>query len=384
MILSSIAAGMKLLFNMWQEKATSPMHILHGGFGIGSFIIPLIASPFLAVSVRQDQNSMNYTTLHYTSRPPIGNLSENHVLTNTTEEPKKTDYYKPSRIEFAYLIPGIITICLSLVFHAYHLFGAISRKTRKAKTFRNRNNDTVLTFKQMLNPATCTGGHFSYGLLIFVSLILYFFNCLGGERIAGTFIRVFSVDYFGFTADDGTYLNTTFWISFTVGRFAGFLAARWFSVRILVLIETCGILLSAISLVTFSGSDSTALWIIIQPIGFFTGPLFPSGMGWANFHLKITGVGITILVLGASIGAVAYMKMMGFLYDAYGPRTYMYSLLGYGISMFVISALLDMLGWRHSKLFTKESLEIETEETASGIISDNNESQSDRLKEDAV
>ena len=334
---------MKLLFNVWQEKSASPMHVLHGGYGIGSFIIPLIANPFLAIPEPKYQNNVtNFTT---SPRYSADNTTDTTVAT-TEAIIEDTKYLRASRIEFAYLIPALIAISLSLVFYIYHAKGTRERKREKQHTVMNINHNKSRSFKEMINPATCTGRSVTYGLQMLFWLFLFYFNCVGGEKLSGTFIRTYSIDHFGFSVDDGSYINTAFWISFTVGRLTGFLTARWIPIRVLIVLESGGLLISVICNMIFSGKSSLALWLIMQSVAFFTGPLFPSGMGWANHHLEVTGIMLTVLQLGFSAGAFCYLKLAGFLYDTYGNSTFLYLLLGYGICMFVITVMLDLTGKR--------------------------------------
>ena len=257
---------------------------------------------------------------------------------------------KESRIELAFLIPAVLAISLSLVFHGYNFINI--KENKKQQTLKSVESTTViksLKFKQMLNPATCAGGDTFYGFQVFILLFLYYVNCIGGDRVNGLFLRTYSIEHFGFSGDDGSYINTSFWISFTVGRCVGFLTARWIPIRLLILLESGGLLVSTICHAALSGSSSIALWIIIQPVGFFIGPLFPSGMGWGNYYLKMTGSAIAVLMLGASVGAFAYTKLIGYLYDTYGPRMYLYCLLANGIIMFSITVLLNAVGFFHEK-----------------------------------
>ena len=344
-IISIFAVGSKMIFNMWRTKAASPMHMVHGGFGIGSFLIPLIANPFLAVPITKLRNGTGENATRVSdvncsfgrdSSTPLKTFTEGH------------QYLKPSRIEIAYLIPAVLSICLSFVFYAYQ-FTAKKEKQQVELPVQNTSTNKSLNFKQMLNPGTCTGGDVIYGLQIFTFLFLYFFNCVGPERVNGAFLRAYSIDHFGFSVDDGSYINTSFWISHTVGRFVAFFAARWIPIRILVLIESGCLLVSTICHVLLSGSSAIALWIIIQPMGFFTGPLFPSGMGWGNHHVRMTGSAVAVPLLGACIGSFAYLKLIGNLYDTYGTHTFLYTLLGNGIVMLLITLLLHMTAVLHER-----------------------------------
>ena len=333
---------------------------MHGGFGVGSFIIPLIANPFLAIPARKDDdNSTN--TGSQTTQQYFGTISSSQTdvttpaLFSTADEDQ---FLRPSRIEYAYLISAIITAALSVVFYTYHVAGVISNKDKDKNDanvtpmeVETENGNKSLALKQMFNPATCAGGNVVYGIQIFALLFLYMFNCFGGERVAGKFVRAFSIDKLGFSTDDGSYINTTYWISLSVGRFVGFIAARWISIRKLILIETSGVLVTAICMVIFCGNSSTALWVLTQPMGFFTGPIIPSAVAWGNYHVQMTGVAITVILLGGSVGGVVYMKLIGYLYDKYGPSLFLYILLGFGIATFVLSIILDIVGTLHGGRF---------------------------------
>ena len=341
------------------------MHILHSGYGIGSFIIPLIANPFLAVPETNEQHTIS-DNISFS----FGAKNNFSYIVNTST-PSSEKYSRYSRIEYAYLIPAILTICMSLGFYWYQ-YNTTRRPFKGKRKLTDENTPAKnaashsMKFKEMLNPATCTEGRFVYGLQVFIFLFLFYFNCTGGERICGTFIRAFAIDYFGFSVDEGSYINTSFWISFSVGRFVGFLAARWISIRILILIEASGVLISAICMVLFGAGSSMALWVLIQPIGFFTGPLYPSGMGWANYHVCMTGFGITVLIFGESFGTLAYLKLLGYLYDTYGPKTYLYTLVGNGAAMLIVVIVLDVIGFRHGGRFVNTS--VQTEEPANDIL----------------
>ena len=347
---------MKLIFNMWLEKAASPMHILHCGYGIGSLLIPLIANPFLAVTVLDadtvhQNNTLAFSTASFTSN----GLSVVGDTTTTREgmisSNNGTSYLKPSRIEYAYLIPSLVSIGLSVIFYIYH----ISNHMDKTKTHTGSvHNTKALKFKQMINPATCAGGNLVYGLVIFILLFMFFFNFTGAERIYGTFLRSFSIDQFDFSVDEGSYVNTSFWISYTVGRVVGMFAAGWLTIHKLIMIETSGLLVSAMLYVAVSSDSATAFWVVTQAVGFFSGPLYPSGMGWANCHVEMTGTAISLCMTGSCFGAFIYLKLLGYLYETYGPQVYLYSLLFYSVAMFLITGFLNIVGMSFKKIDAKD------------------------------
>ncbi|WAR04029.1 MFD4A-like protein [Mya arenaria] len=358
-------AGQKLILLLWEKDAASPLHILHGGFGIGSFIIPLIANPFLAIP-RETHAGLNGTWNETLGRQSSmanntnASLSATHARTFGNDT--TTEYLRESRIEYAYLISAIITLALSAVFYGYHCRGYRFQKSPGAEHNETKMHKFTEHCKTMINPKTCTDGKLFYGIQMFSILFIYYFNIVGGERILGKFIRAYAIEQLDFSVSEGSYINTTFWISFAVGRISGFIAARYIPIRMLILIETGGVFVFSILLNIFAVDNTLALWILIQPLGLFHAPCFPSMMGWADFHMEMSGMAITFLLLGGSCGGVAYLKITGFLFETYGPRAFLYHILGYGIACISLAILLDVIGAQHGSRFVDMKKDIVSHE----------------------
>ncbi|XP_061189695.1 sodium-dependent glucose transporter 1A-like [Saccostrea echinata] len=338
--------GQKLVLEIWREKASSPLFILHFGFGIGSFIVPQIANPFLAVpKTTASQNTSNISTPNISTVLPVSTKA-------FINDSLITEYLQESRIEWAYLIVAIITIGLSAVFYYYQFCGKWSRNTKV--NYSKKNSYIPPTIREIFDPATCANGNRLFGVHILGLLFLFFFNAVGGERVYGKFIRSFAIDYSKFDGDEASLINSSFWISFAIGRFAGFIAARWIPIRIILLIEGTGALVSAILLNVFADDSSVMLWILTQPMAFFIAPCFPSGVGWADFHVHLSGLGITFLLLGGALGGVCYMWIIGHFYENDGPLSFFYVMQAYGILMCVLVLIMHFFTWGKGHRFQNE------------------------------
>jgi fucose permease len=108
-------------------------------------------------------------------------------------------------------------------------------------------------------------------------------------------------------------INTTFWICFALGRLTGLFTGRFVPIRILILIEVSGALVTSILLDIFARDSDVALWVLTCPMGFFISPLFPSGIGWGDFHVEFTGFAITFALMGGALGGVSYLWVIGIL-----------------------------------------------------------------------
>ena len=339
------------------------MHFLHMGYGIGSFIVPLYSNPFLAIPM--SSAPVNITNAFMEAQLDIkfpNQSTANGDFLQTTEQSKA--YLKESRIEFSYAISACLVALLSLVFYYYQIEECrIFKTTRlesKKKELDELNDDKQKpeseriksrTFREMFNPGSCSGGRTWYTVQLLVVLITFFANLNGGERTIGGFIRSFSVDQLGFDTYEASYLNTSFWISFTVGRFTFFIVARWIGIRKLVIIETCGVTIVAILMNIFATENQVAYWVLIQPLGFFESPMWPSMMAWSDYHIELTGVAMTLLAFAGGIGGICHLRLIGYLFEHHGPRTFLYQVLGFGILSLILATILTVIGAQHGSRF---------------------------------
>ncbi|KAJ8316894.1 hypothetical protein KUTeg_004798 [Tegillarca granosa] len=359
----TVFAGQKIVLNTWKEKSASPMHIVHFGYGMGSFLAPNIANPFLAIEDREKTSHTSILNLTSTER-----FSHNKTVSHNATFDLVSDFLsasangssldhigfvKETRVEWAYIIITGVIVLDSLIFYWYQIKNSSCRKMEKIPATKDSLSvvkksklGNYRSWIKLIDPATCTGGNRCFGVQVFVLLFIYYFNAYGGEAIYGKFIRNFSIDRFEFSNDESALLNTSFWISFSLGRFCGFIAAILIPIRILIILEAFAILVLVVLLNIFAYDSSLMLWVLTQFMGFLIGPMYPAGIAWGNSCLEITGTGMTVLVLGASCGGIAYLWIIGHLYDN-NLRSFLYLLGAYGIAMVIQISVMTIVARTH-------------------------------------
>ena len=65
--------------DLWKEKASGPLHIIHVGYGIGSFLVPQILAPFISEKLPTKD-----TMLDNGCADSISNLSNTINITDDT------------------------------------------------------------------------------------------------------------------------------------------------------------------------------------------------------------------------------------------------------------------------------------------------------------
>lgn len=339
-----LAAGQKIIMKLWGDKAASPLHLVHWGFGIGSFIVPQIVNPFLAVPVTDTTNSTIIPTTDTTnSTVTFTNLTTSPTTTVMETSPPR--FIRESRIEWGYAISASSAFIVAFIFYVYQF--TISRGRKKnyhsKETAQSDAQDiTGLQYaKKMFDPATCTSNSRAYGATLLAMMSFFLFNIAGGERVFGKFIRSYAIDELHMTGDDASFLNTSFWISFSVGRFLFFILAKFINIRKLILIEAVGALIAS-TLVCFLGDYSQlSLWLVTQPMGIFVAPFYPSLFGWGGYHLNMTGIAMTIVLIGGGVGGVAHMFVIGHFYEYNGPKSFLYHMMAYGVLMMVMALMIN-------------------------------------------
>ncbi|XP_052076819.1 sodium-dependent glucose transporter 1B-like [Mytilus californianus] len=354
--------GQRVLIQLWDEKATGPLHLLHFGFGMGSVLAPQIANPFLAVLAPSSKNVTstvmpNESFVQQVLVIPMQNTSHFH-LTNSTNKNTRVEYLKESKIETAYFIVAIIIASVSIVYYIYQFCSRHIILTPGIQVDAKESNFRKVV--RLIDPATCTDGNRWFGIQIFILLFLCFFNIGGGDALYGKFIRSYSIDKHNFSGDDASLINTVYWISFAVGRFIGIFTVRFIPIRILLPLEVSGALFTGILLEIFADENDLALWILTIMMGLCVGPIFPSGLGWANAHLEVTGVAITFIVMGMALGAMSYLWVIGYLYQHHGYDMFFHQMIFYGAIVLFFTILMTIIGKIQGGRFEKNEKVIES------------------------
>ncbi|KAK3107804.1 hypothetical protein FSP39_022612 [Pinctada imbricata] len=334
-----INIGQKLLLEIWRENSASPMHALHLGFGVGSLIVPQIAEPFLAITSPPSTFNVTESANSFTGITAVGNIfhvnsstfalshTESFVMSNDNQtvsnylhvteanvvfnsSPTSLTHSIPvliersTRIKWAFLIVALIAILISFMFFYFQFFGTSFRNSdEQENSLSGEKKEPEHSILQKIDPKTCTStGSRAYGIQILTLLFLFCFQVFGGEYIIGKFIRSYAIDTYNMEGDEASWLNTCFWISYTVGCFIGFIAGKFVSIRLLLLIECVGLLASTLLFAIFAGQSETLLWIFTQLLGAFDAPAFPICIVWGDNHMKITGFGLTVISFGGSMG----------------------------------------------------------------------------------
>ncbi len=136
-----------------------------------------------------------------------------------------------------------------------------------------------------------------------------------------------------FSAIGATWLTTTFWIGFTLGRIlASAIADRVAPATVLVV--SCSLALCASVVLVVGDGRTAAVWAGTALMGGATAPQFPGMMNLAERRLHITGSATMWFVGGAGIGGLVFPFVVGEWFDASGARALPWAALLFAVLTF--------------------------------------------------
>ena len=378
-----VSAGSALLAIVSGRFSVCSLHCYHAVFGIGSFLAPQIAQPFLSVMYKsQYANSTelsNTTAWHSDLARNCHGESGTTCITpysqNTTgwtdgapgflpEGSRPTKVFD-SPIEMPYMIVGLLAGLDALAFTAFYIYEMITddRADILGEDVESKSRETVW---EVLDPKTCTGvGGRCYGVLAFTCIFMLYFNFTGGEHMFWRFIFSYAMEmeHMGFTVSEATWLNTGYGIGFSVGRFVTGPIASVVHQKILWPFFFIGNVAIGILLTIWGQQERVVVWICSIGAGLFIGPLFPIGQGWCRRYFNMTPMGTSIIFCGAGSGILVYSYIEGYLFQNYGSMALPWGCLGFSVICLLFLVLLQCMASRQGEY--KANTHHQTEEMRS-------------------
>jgi len=280
-----LSAGTKIALGIWKERSSTILQLLHMGFGVGALTGPLLCAPFLAVIQQTDQGAVTMVT--------------------------------KSRVHIAFFLFGFITVLISVPFYFFYF-----TKDKRMKKDSDAENCNILdkrrTWIDNINPASYANGNLLFGTSVFILLFAYFFLLLGGEKTFASLIRTISVDVFNLDKNEASYLNSTFWLSLTAGRFIGSFVSHFVETKQMLLVTTILNALSSTLCYMYGLTSRKYLWGFTILEGVLIAPLYPLGVAYVNSLIEISGFCLMLITFSGSFGDMLFIWTAGRVYDTKG------------------------------------------------------------------
>jgi FHS family Na+ dependent glucose MFS transporter 1 len=264
-----------LTIRHYENSNVNPyLQALHGAFGIGAFLSPLIIAPFLGKS------------------KPIN------------------DWH------YAYWLIGCLHIPNIIWIFIYAVRNECCSK--KIQEINLENKEFVSETKQIDDvipsdekKTKSSDNSSSKSLLILILITIFILLYVGTESAFGSYLHTYASLHLHFEKDIAAYLNSVFWFSFTIGRLCGIPFSIKFSPLQMIFTDLIGCI-SSLTLLFIFNKSSLILWIGSILYGFSVGSIYASAISYTEKHMPITGKRMSCLAVGGSAGDALIPLLVGY------------------------------------------------------------------------
>jgi FHS family Na+ dependent glucose MFS transporter 1 len=276
-----------LLMALWKERVNGPMQLLHASWGLGAFLAPLIVSATEAIVT-----SISGPGEELGIDERTGSMVYNRVI-----------HVRVAYVTGAFFVFMVIPLALialrSVMAPAadVEMVGKDTAEQNDAATTAVEKEETpeqLAEMKRLRNKRALVS--------VITGLALLFY--VGAEIGFGGLIYSYVVELQGLANEShGALLNSMFWLSFTISRFAGVPISAFFSSRIMLIVDMIGCLLALLFMLIFS-TNMIVLWICSILLGISLATQFPTTIAIPSTHLgmEATGAMTSTMVVFAIVG----------------------------------------------------------------------------------
>lgn len=270
--------GNSIILRLWDGISDSPVNAMHAGYGIGAMISVSIVLPFIKVSGVSE--------------------SLNDTLTNETNKTEETLGLTSDdiKLQIPYSIAGSIGALILVCFLVAQYFEIKNTKRIEKEKLKNQqemslkplndnlnelkeNSSVPLAFIQKLLFGSKTYDKSALPIvLIQVLLVLLFFASASGvNNVLTAFMRTYlTLGPAKFTNAQYSTLASSYWIFFTIGRFAAALIAfKMNSILFFTLLILSNVITLGLFCIPYFSTWKQFYFIAICILGITSGPLVP-------------------------------------------------------------------------------------------------------------
>lgn len=116
-----------------------------------------------------------------------------------------------------------------------------------------------------------------------------------------------------------------------------------------------GVLASLLSLAVVGLTNPVNYWITMCCYGFFSGPVFVSGMTWCDRYVQMTATAFAVMDIAIGVGVFTFNWLYGYLLNRYPDNVVVVYYIGLGCAVigFVLFTLMQVRGHLHGDRYAE-------------------------------
>ncbi|XP_054721454.1 sodium-dependent glucose transporter 1-like isoform X2 [Uloborus diversus] len=254
---------------IWGKKGAPFLQGLHFAYGLGGFLAPILAAPFLSAHVPL-ASDLTLLGVHQNLTSTLAaNIPQN--ISDLELQITASETVTIPSITIAYTIIGVLASCATGLFVFVYIFASKDKSTVETKDEENIR-DPGLSF----------------------TIIVVILACLQTGLISGVEVSFAQMltsyvvnSAHGLSKVTGSYMTSAYWGSFTITRALSIILAVKISVRSLLIFDLFLAVTSAIVLLTIGTWSVIGLWVGTCLLGIGVASIFPASLSWVEKYINI-------------------------------------------------------------------------------------------------
>lgn len=317
---------------IWGWDGAILLQAFHCVFGLGTFVAPWLAAPFISV-VYSNSSVLNETNLPKLENDTVTTL---FPLEKATQEMIRGE----SHVHFSYMIVGGYSVISSGFFLLTYFLHKKEMGTKGCAT-------QGVSAEKFSDNNQKEPKWFLYPMLVLMFLRFSFY--VGLDIMSASLLMTFAVKGLGWTKPQGIAVTSCLRGVFSASRALNVFLAFVISPTKMILTDLTLILTSLLVLTIFITFNDLILWIFISMVGFGCGSFFGASMSWADKYMNVSGKIGSVFITGSWFGLLTIPAITGYLFDNVSPFCYIYACFGDSVGIAVVTLSSMALVLRYQK-----------------------------------
>ena len=319
-----------ILIRLWGPDGDSPMQIMHMGYGIGNFLAPILAAPFLGPSEEDDEDS-HVNTSYY------NDYTTTAWSPNATQVPEEI---KEARLEVPYTIVGIF-VAISALGALYYQY---KDDPKELKTF-SKPKDTT---KKVFSLSACGVDSKVYAVTIVSMVFTFYFVVQARDLAINGFLSPYAVESdLAFSKQEAAILDAMVRLALPVGRLIAGLILPCVPIQAILFTVVFGGSLSTLGLSTIGTQEAWGLWLFATLAMLFSAPIWPGGYTWTDKYVILAGMILGGVDIVTGLSGTIFNWFVGWLYTYYSPESIMYFSFVCSVILCVVLVVMQITASSH-------------------------------------
>nr|XP_022304655.1 major facilitator superfamily domain-containing protein 4A-like [Crassostrea virginica] len=299
------------------------LQAMHFCYGLGAFISPMIAAPF-TLDVECSQPVNGKVTLDDLDKP-TNSSGGPAVLTQVTVS--RAQHLSHSERAFfilasiQFLFTAVVIVAVILEKKRIISSGVTVSQSASMTSFRETTSEQDLRDISGQTHCFCFGTREIVVIMLITSSSLFLYD--GLQSSYADYIYSFAVkNVQGLHKGEGAYLNACFWGTFALGRLIAIPCATRFTAAFMLLCNLTGCIVALLIALIFRGNHPIAYFGTCV-LGLFLSSMSPTIMSLTELFIDINAPIASCLVVSAALGETLCPVIVGNLFVATGPPSFL-------------------------------------------------------------